>query len=48
MMYAAEATSYNSLGKILPMPTVVLAVANTTLCTTLIAGRLAYVIFKPI
>ena len=43
MMYAAEATSYNFLSKILPMPSVVLGVANTTICTTLIAGRLACV-----
>ena len=40
MLYAAEVTSYNQLGKILPMPTVALTVVNTTLCTALIAGRL--------
>ncbi|KAI1794431.1 hypothetical protein LXA43DRAFT_140207 [Ganoderma leucocontextum] len=42
MMNTAKSITYNDLAKILPTPTVVLAVGNTTLCTTLIAGRLAY------
>ncbi|KAM5530273.1 hypothetical protein V8D89_016052 [Ganoderma adspersum] len=42
MMNAAGSISYNELAKIVPIPTVVLAVGNTTLCTALIAGRLAY------
>ena len=43
MINAAGSISYNDLAKILPIPTVVLDVGNTTLCTALIAGRLAYV-----
>ena len=43
MMNAASSISYNDLAKILPIPTVILAVGNTALCTALIAGRLAYV-----
>ncbi|KAI0325929.1 hypothetical protein GY45DRAFT_173527 [Cubamyces sp. BRFM 1775] len=42
ILSAAEAVSYNELSKVLPVPTVILAVVNTTLCTSLIAGRLAY------
>ena len=43
MLSAAEAVSYSELSKVLPVPTVILAVVNTTLCTSLIAGRLVYV-----
>ncbi|KAI0754428.1 hypothetical protein C8Q80DRAFT_1139038 [Daedaleopsis nitida] len=42
MAYAIEAVSYNALSKILPAPAVILSVINTSLCTALIAGRLAY------
>ncbi|KAI0356011.1 hypothetical protein OH77DRAFT_282235 [Trametes cingulata] len=42
LMSAAEAVVYTRLSKIFPLPTVILAVANMTLCTVLIAGRLAY------
>ncbi|KAH9941753.1 uncharacterized protein BXZ73DRAFT_98143 [Epithele typhae] len=43
ILSAMESTNYDALSKILPMPTTVLGVVNTTLCTALIAGRLAYV-----
>ncbi|KAI0654394.1 hypothetical protein C8Q70DRAFT_1058489 [Cubamyces menziesii] len=42
ILSAAEAVSYSELSKVLPVPTVILAVVNTTLCASLIAGRLAY------
>ncbi|KAI0800255.1 hypothetical protein C8Q74DRAFT_400794 [Fomes fomentarius] len=42
LAYAAEAVSYNNLSRILPVPSVILSLANTSICTALIAGRVAY------
>ncbi|KAI0760316.1 hypothetical protein C8Q74DRAFT_219572 [Fomes fomentarius] len=42
LAYAAEAVSYNNLSRILPAPSVILTLINTSICTALIAGRLAY------
>ncbi|RPD61352.1 hypothetical protein L227DRAFT_574423 [Lentinus tigrinus ALCF2SS1-6] len=39
---AIEADSYNALSKILPVPGVIMAVINNSLCTILIVSRLAY------
>ncbi|KAH9899255.1 hypothetical protein C8Q73DRAFT_312615 [Cubamyces lactineus] len=39
MLSAAEAVSYNELPKVLPIPTVIVAVVNTTLCTLLDTPR---------
>lgn len=42
LLSAATITSHDSLKELLPLPTLALGLANTIVCTALIAGRLVY------
>ncbi|KAI0800258.1 hypothetical protein C8Q74DRAFT_1444207 [Fomes fomentarius] len=42
LAWAAEAVPYNDLSRFLPVPSVILSIVNTSMCTALIVGRVAY------